>query len=211
MKSLSYSVNNFLHNWKDFSGAADKITSSDTQFPIQISGTHGSLFTYFLSELSTTAKFKTLQAIQYSNSSKKSTDYKRFSQDYLILVPGEYELNNRLVPATFIQILVENAIKHGLQGLGRTKRLTVNVIANDDNTIVEVTDNGRGFDIRNQSDEYKNAGTGTGLRVIQSTIDYYNKKNSNEMLFDIKNIKDADGKVCGCCTTLTIPTVINTK
>lgn len=94
MKSLSSSVNNFLHNWKDFSGAADKITSSDAQFPIQISGTHGSLFTYFLSELSTTAKFKTLQAIQYSNSSKKTVEYKSFSQDYLIVVPGEFEMNN---------------------------------------------------------------------------------------------------------------------
>ena len=94
MKSLSSSVNNFLHNWKDFSGAADKITSSEAQFPIQISGTHGSLFTYFLSELSTTAKFKTLQAIQYSNSSKKTVEYKSFSQDYLIVVPGEFEMNN---------------------------------------------------------------------------------------------------------------------
>ncbi len=94
MKSLSSSVNNFLHNWKDFSAAADKITSSDVQFPLQISGTHGSLFTYFLSELSTTAKFKTLQAIQYSNSSKKSGEYKSFSQDYLIVVPGEFEMNN---------------------------------------------------------------------------------------------------------------------
>ena len=94
MKSLSSSVNNFLHNWKDFSGAADKITSSDAQFPIQISGTHGSLFTYFLSELSTAAKFKTLQAIQYSNSSKKTVEYKSFSQDYLIVVPGEFEMNN---------------------------------------------------------------------------------------------------------------------
>jgi len=94
MKSLSSSVNNFLHNWKDFSAAADKITSSEVQFPLQISGTHGSLFTYFLSELSTTAKFKTLQAIQYSNSSKKSCEYKSFSQDYLIVVPGEFEMNN---------------------------------------------------------------------------------------------------------------------
>ena len=94
MKSLSSSVNNFLHNWKDFSGAADKITSSDAKFPIQISGTHGSLFTYFLSELSTAAKFKTLQAIQYSNSSKKTVEYKSFSQDYLIVVPGEFEMNN---------------------------------------------------------------------------------------------------------------------
>ena len=94
MKSLSSSVNNFLHNWKDFSSAIDKITSVAAQFPLQISGAHGSLFTYFLSELSSAAKFKTLQAIQYSNSSKKTLEYKGFSQDYLIVVPGEFEMNN---------------------------------------------------------------------------------------------------------------------
>ena len=94
MKSLSSSVNNFLHNWNDFSSAADKITAAGTDFPVLISGTHGSLFTYFLSELNNTAKFKTLQAVQYSNSSKKTIEYKSFAQDYLIVVPGEYEMNN---------------------------------------------------------------------------------------------------------------------
>jgi len=94
MKSLSSSVNNFLHNWKDFSSAADKITSENITFPVQISGIHGSLFTYFLTELCNAAKFKTLQAVQYSNSSKKTVEYKSFSQDLLIVVPGEYEMNN---------------------------------------------------------------------------------------------------------------------
>ncbi|MBO4640624.1 MAG: transcription-repair coupling factor [Treponema sp.] len=94
MKSLSSSVNNFLHNWKDFSSAADTITSSDVEFPVQISGTHGSLFTYFLNELNNTARYKTLQKVQYSNSSKKTVGYNSFSQDYLIVVPGEFEMNN---------------------------------------------------------------------------------------------------------------------
>ena len=94
MKSLYSSINNFLHNWNDFSNAADKITSSQVNFPVLISGTHGSLFTYFLSELSNAAKYKTLQAVQYSNSSKKTVEYKSFSQDYLIIVPSEFEMNN---------------------------------------------------------------------------------------------------------------------
>ena len=94
MKSLYSSINNFLHNWKDFSSASDKITSPDIKFPVQISGTHGSLFTYFLSDLCNTVKYKKLQFLQYNNSSKKTPDYKDFSQDYLIVVPGEYEMNN---------------------------------------------------------------------------------------------------------------------
>ena len=94
MKSLSSSINNFLHIWKNFSSAINTITDSQTEFPLQIEGIHGSLFTYFLNELSNTARLKTLQAIQYSNSSKKTVEYKSFSQNYLIVVPGEFEMNN---------------------------------------------------------------------------------------------------------------------
>ena len=127
-----------------------------------------------------------------------------------IIAPNKQELESRLVPSTFIQILVENAIKHGLKGKEGEKTLTVEIRTKDDRTIIEVTDNGRGFDIREQSPQYANTGTGTGLRVIQNTIDYYNKKNREEMEFNIKNVKNTDGKVCGCRTTLTIPAIIKT-
>ena len=94
MKSLYSSINKFLHNWQDFSDSVNKITGENTQFPVQIEGIQGCLFTYFLSELSATARLKTLQSIQYSNTSKKGGTYQTFSQDILIVVPGEYELNN---------------------------------------------------------------------------------------------------------------------
>ena len=106
--------------------------------------------------------------------------------------------------------LVENAIKHGLKGIDGSKMLTLEIKTNDNKTIIEVMDNGRGFDIREQSPQYAITGTGTGLRVIQNTIDYYNKKNREEMEFTINNVKNTDGKVCGCRTTLTIPAIIKT-
>ena len=94
MKSLYSSINKFLHNWQDFSDAVNKITDDNSEFPIEIEGIQGCLFSYFLSELSSNARVKTLQSIQYSNTSKKSVAYQTFSQDMVIVVPGEYELNN---------------------------------------------------------------------------------------------------------------------
>ncbi|MBP5603830.1 MAG: transcription-repair coupling factor [Treponema sp.] len=94
MKSLYSSINKFLHNWQDFSDAVNKITDDNSEFPIEIEGIQGCLFSYFLSELSSNARVKTLQSIQYSNTSKKSVTYQTFSQDMVIVVPGEYELNN---------------------------------------------------------------------------------------------------------------------
>nr|MCR4900305.1 DEAD/DEAH box helicase [Treponema sp.] len=76
MKSLSSSVNIFLHNWDSFSGVIQKITDANTSFPIQLEGIQGSLFTYFVSELTKTSHIKSL------------------SQDLLIVVPGEYEMND---------------------------------------------------------------------------------------------------------------------
>ena len=128
---------------------------------------------------------------------------------FRIVTPDNEVLDARLVPSTFVQILVENAIKHGLKGLDRPKTLTVEVIAKDDSTVIEVTDNGRGFDIRNQSSQFESSGTGTGLHVIQNTIDYYNhKKHREEMFFSVNNVKDSDGNICGCRSTLTLPSLI---
>ena len=128
---------------------------------------------------------------------------------FRLVTPEDEVLDTRLVPSTFVQILVENAIKHGLKGLDRPKTLIVEVITKVDSTVIEVTDNGRGFDIRNQSSQFENSGTGTGLRVIQNTIDYYNhKKHREEMFFSVNNVKDSDGNICGCRSTLTLPSLI---
>ena len=72
MKSLYSSINKFLQNWHDFSSTVNTITNSGTAFPVQIEGVQGCLFTYFLSELSS----------------------KTYSSDMLIVVPGEFEMNN---------------------------------------------------------------------------------------------------------------------
>lgn len=123
---------------------------------------------------------------------------------FKLIAPEGAQLDECLVPSTFVQILVENAIKHGLRGLGRPKNLTVVIDNKEDLTTIEVTDNGRGFDVRNHTKRYNNEGTGTGLRVILNTIDYYNRRHHDAILFDIDNVLDDNGETKGCRSVLSI-------
>lgn len=106
------------------------------------------------------------------------------------------------IPTMFVQILVENAIKHGLRGLDGEKRLNVTISHHDDGTDIIVADNGRGFDIRSAATN----GTRTGLDIIRHTIRIINQRmKSDAMTFAIRNGKDAEGRVTGCISELHIP------
>lgn len=119
---------------------------------------------------------------------------------FTITKPNEDILQGRLVPSTFIQILAENSIKHGLRGLDREKELHVDVSITPEDTIIEVRDNGRGFDIRRSSN-----GTGTGLSVISRTIALYNERHRHKIKFTIENMTDKGGNLNGCKAILSIP------
>lgn len=119
---------------------------------------------------------------------------------FTITKPNEDILQGRLVPSTFIQILAENSIKHGLRGLDREKELHVDVSITPEDTIIEVRDNGRGFDIRRSSN-----GTGTGLSVISRTIALYNESHRHKIKFTIENMTDKGGNLNGCKAILSVP------
>lgn len=96
MKSLT--INDILHNWDNFYSASEKLLSAyeNKAFPVSLSGAKGSLFAYFISDFSKKLQSRTIQAIQYSASSKSSPSYNSFSSDFLIVVPTEYEGQNLL-------------------------------------------------------------------------------------------------------------------
>ena len=97
MKSLT--INDLLHQWSGFHSAVNQITDSYEQnaFPLTVSGIHGSLFAYFIGDFARHKHSKTVQAMQYSGTSKKTPKYNSFSTDILIVVPTEFEANNLAV------------------------------------------------------------------------------------------------------------------
>ena len=63
-----------------------------------------------------------------------------------------------LLPALSVQPLVENAIKHGLMGLEKGGIVTISAYETAESYVVEVTDDGVGFDMRAGYDETKHVG-----------------------------------------------------
>ena len=63
-----------------------------------------------------------------------------------------------LLPALSVQPLVENAIKHGLMGLEKGGIVTISAYETEEYYVVEVTDDGVGFDMNAGYDEKKHVG-----------------------------------------------------
>ena len=72
-----------------------------------------------------------------------------------------------LLPALSVQPLVENAIKHGLMGLEEGGIVTISAYETADNYVVEVTDDGVGFDMDAGYDETKHV----GIKNIRARIE----------------------------------------
>lgn len=125
---------------------------------------------------------------------------------YEVNAPSDDELTEIMVPSMFIQILVENSIKHGLKNRKGAKRICVDITKGETDCTITVTDNGTGFDIRNSNP----SSTKTGIKVIRNTINIINHENKRKIRLDIKNIDAPDGSVAGCQVTLMLPLGLKT-
>ena len=93
MKSLS-SINNLIHNWSQMKDLISKVVEIESGIPQNIEGVHQGLFPFFISEFNNAAYYKTLQYLQYQNSSISGQEYKQINSDLVIVVPGENEATN---------------------------------------------------------------------------------------------------------------------
>lgn len=109
------------------------------------------------------------------------------------------------LPAMSIQILVENALKHGLKPMkpceGREREILVRVSAQDNSTLVEVIDNGIGLPPGHSTPQ------GTGLKVLCQTILLLNEQHAakggcERMEFGMENRTDGSS---GCRAWLYLP------
>lgn len=103
-----------------------------------------------------------------------------------------------LLPAMFVQILVENAIKHGLSLKEGKKRLCICVNRQTGGTRVCVSDNGLGFYPEHGQNMFS---TGTGLKMLYQTADVLNGMNKEKLIITVHNRKED----CGTEVRIFIP------
>lgn len=126
--------------------------------------------------------------------------------DFVMETPPESETSQIFLPSMFIQILVENAILHGVKNREGHQELKIIVDIDEKGTDIRIVDNGPGFDIR-----YIDGRKGkTGLNIIRQTIMLINQRNkaADGMRFNLSNLEGEDGQIIGCCASLHIPSSI---
>lgn len=100
-----------------------------------------------------------------------------FGDDFeLLLEVGPGVDISRMIPSMFIQIFVENAVKHGLMSYPGHKILGLFISHEDGSTRIVIVNNGR------MESPAEAKGTGTGLRIVSQTIHTLNAVNSQPII-----------------------------
>ena len=124
--------------------------------------------------------------------------------DFEFRISTPDDITGIYIPSMSVQILAENAIKHGLKGLNHKQSLHINVERDAEGVVIVVEDNGRGFD------STRGGGNGLGMNIIRQTIAAVNRRSKcGKMDMDIMNTRDANGNVAGCRVSITIKGKIN--
>ena len=109
-----------------------------------------------------------------------------------------------LIPSMSIQIPVENALKYAFEDNDeQTNTLSIHISKEDRNLSISIRDNGSGYDPGKHSNSKRS--TGNGLKVLFRTIELLNSKNTEKIIFDIRNIGISDPSQHGTLVTITIP------
>ena len=117
-----------------------------------------------------------------------------------------------MLPSMIIQIPVENALKHAFTQMdeGEKPELNVTITMERSNVKIVVMDNGCGISkVERRKNAASAVSTGTGLRILHSTIDMLNSQNDSHILFKIENRLNAGDGKHGTIVSIAIPTNFN--
>jgi LytS/YehU family sensor histidine kinase len=103
----------------------------------------------------------------------------RFEFDYNFKIDESININEIEFPGMLLQPLVENAVRHGVSGLRGEGEIIIHFYRNNHNLIVEIKDNGNGFEDNLKSN-------GFGCKLTADKIKLLNKLSGVESI--TKNI-----------------------
>ncbi len=109
-----------------------------------------------------------------------------------------------LIPAMFIQIPVENAIKYAFEPDDGEACVRIRVEAERQAFSIAIEDNGVGFTF-DASIARKGQSTGLGLNILFQTVDILNSRNKNKMSFVIRDRRLPESDKCGTLVIIKIP------
>lgn len=120
-----------------------------------------------------------------------------------IRIDPQIDIDRFELPSMMIQIPVENAIKHGLREKEGEKWLSVTVCRQNGSIIIGIEDNGAGFRLQTGRPDMQS--TGTGLKVLNQTIELLNAGNPVPITIRISKSSRGTDENPGCLVQFTLP------
>lgn len=120
--------------------------------------------------------------------------------DFQFSIDDGIDKDNVYVPSMVIQLMVENALVHGLNGWDGHKMLRIEINKKPKTVEIKVIDNGPGFNVMAMRKK-----KGHGLDIIRQTLAVLNSRSKQKIIFNMNNVTAPDGKVMGCQTTIIVP------
>jgi signal transduction histidine kinase len=96
----------------------------------------------------------------------------RFGDRLKFSVAASAEAESARIPAMIVQTLVENAVKHGVGAIRTSGRIEVNATVFEERLLIEVRDNGPGFE-ESAMRSFHRSGSGHGLRNVRERLRGY--------------------------------------
>ena len=109
----------------------------------------------------------------------------------------------------FIQIPVENAVKHAFDPDDREACVRIRAWEKEEYLHIQILDNGDGFwpdrESKTVLSHAAEQGTGSGLRIIRQTVDLLNLRNVKKMSFLVQNREQLTPDTHGTLVSIVIP------
>ena len=121
--------------------------------------------------------------------------------EYQFQIDSQTDLSTK-IPNMLLHTWVENAIKHGLRHLNEIGKILIEIKPFDKGILIAVEDNGIG---REKAKKLGTGGSGNGLSILKEQIGIYNSFNTRKMVFDEKDVINAEGNIVGTRFELFIP------
>jgi LytS/YehU family sensor histidine kinase len=108
------------------------------------------------------------------------------------------------IPPMLAQPFIENAIEHGLKGLGKKGSISINFFLKNGELVFEVLDNGVGFEkskaINNKAEGHRSL----AITITQNRLKNLNKKNRKIKVM-MEDMKDDENRTIGAKVTFVVP------
>ena len=110
------------------------------------------------------------------------------------------------LPCMILQLIVENAILHGLMASKKDREITIHFFFEDGYLNCQIKDNGIGREAAQKRNQvYQSTHQSFATTILNQRIKLLNSKNKGNFFFHIEDLYDEQGQAAGTLVTVGIP------